>query len=87
MPLDAAQRAGLMVARAMLGSPALLLLNDIDSHLDAAARLELEAILEGYRGVVVVGSGADWCSGYREWNLDGPQAPADGTERLSAAAR
>jgi ABC-type multidrug transport system fused ATPase/permease subunit len=87
MPLDAAQRAGLMVARAMLGSPALLLLNDIDSHLDAAARLELEAMLEGYRGVVVVGSGADWCSGYREWNLDGPQAPADGTERLSAAAR
>lgn len=87
MPLDAAQRAGLMVARAMLGSPALLLLNDIDSHLDATARRELESMLQSYRGVVVVGSDADWCSGYREWNLDGPQAPADGGLGLSAAAR
>ncbi|MBP2372152.1 ABC transporter ATP-binding protein [Paeniglutamicibacter psychrophenolicus] len=74
MPLDAAQRAGLMVARAMLGSPELLLLNEIDSHLDAAARRELEAMLQSYRGVVIVGSDAAWCSGYREWDLDGPAA-------------
>lgn len=71
-PLDATQRAGLMVARAMLGSPPLLLLNEIDGHLDSAARGQLEQMLDGYRGVVIVCSDSEWCAGYRQWDLDGP---------------
>lgn len=87
MPLDATQRAGLMVARAMLGSPALLLLNEIDGHLDAAARGQLEQLLAGYRGVVIVCSEAPWCAGYRTWDLDAALAGADPAPGLSAAAR
>ncbi|WP_411730533.1 ABC transporter transmembrane domain-containing protein [Paeniglutamicibacter sp.] len=87
MPLDAAQRAGLMVARAMLGSPSLLLLNEIDGHLDAAARGQLEKMLETYRGVVIVCSESEWCAGYREWNLDAPEAGSKNVPGLSAAVR
>lgn len=87
MPLDAAQRAGLMVARAMLGSPPLLLLNEIDGHLDAAARGQLEKMLEGYRGVVIVCSESAWCAGYREWNLDAPEDGPITAPDLSAAER
>ncbi len=86
-PLGAAQRAGLMVARAMLGSPKLLLLNDIDAQLDAAARAELEAMLRSYRGVVIVSSDAPWCEGYREWDLDIPAAETQDVPGFSAAVR
>ncbi|WP_411720932.1 ABC transporter transmembrane domain-containing protein [Mycetocola sp.] len=74
IPLDAAQVAGLMVARAMLGSPALLLLDDIDGRLDSAAQGQLEAMLDGYPGVVIVSSESAWCSGYQEWNVGSPDA-------------
>lgn len=87
MPLDGAQRAGLMVARAMLGSPAVLLLNEIDGQLDAAARRQLEVMLEGYRGVVIVASESEWCAGYRAWELDVPVAGPHTAPDLSAAAR
>ena len=87
LPLDPRQRAGLMVARAMLGSPALLLLNDIDGHLEEKARAELETMLQNYRGVVVVASESGWCAGYREWDLEAAP-PAPGRSRsFSAVAR
>ncbi|MGL3807635.1 ABC transporter ATP-binding protein [Paeniglutamicibacter sp. R2-26] len=67
--LSASQRAGLLAARAMLGNPPLLLMEGIDSMLDAASRERLADMLAAYPGVVVVCSEADWCSGYRPWTL------------------
>lgn len=75
LPLSASQRAGLMVARAMLENPPLLLLDGIDSLLDAAAREQLAGMLAGYPGVVIVASEAEWCSGYRPWNLPETAVP------------
>ena len=87
LPLDERQRAGLMVARAMLGSPALLLLNDIDGHLEEKARAQLETMLQNYRGVVVVASEAEWCAGYREWDLEAADPAPERSRALSAGAR
>lgn len=69
LPLTASQRAGLLVARAMLENPPLLLLGDIDALLDSAARERLGGMLAGYPGVVIVSSEGQWCSGYRTWTL------------------
>lgn len=70
-PLSSSQRAGLLVARAMLGSPALLLLDEIEAALDPKARIELHVLIESYPGVIIVDSSASWCAEFQTWNLDG----------------
>ena len=73
MPLTRTQRAGLMTARAMLGSPALLLLDGIDAQLEPRAKAWLEETLLNYPGVVIIASDEPWCAGFRLWDLDAAQ--------------
>jgi ABC-type multidrug transport system fused ATPase/permease subunit len=55
-PLTVADRARLLLARAMLGEPPLLLLDHLDSDLGRAGREFLRDRLAGYPGVVVLAS-------------------------------
>jgi len=45
---------GLLIARAMLGAPPLLLLDSVDSHLPAAVLLRLAARIRAYPGIVIL---------------------------------
>lgn len=57
--LDRSDRARLALARALYGSPPLLLLDGLEGDLDDAGRAMLERVLADYRGVVVmIGSDA-----------------------------
>ena len=44
----------LLIARAMLGSPALLILDSVDSHLDAETSRRIADALTGYDGIVLM---------------------------------
>ncbi|MDN5688817.1 MAG: hypothetical protein L0G94_19370, partial [Brachybacterium sp.] len=58
-PLSRSDRARLALARALYGSPPLLLLDGLEGDLDAAGRAMLERVLADYPGVVVmIGSDA-----------------------------
>ncbi len=52
--LSMGQRQRIVLARALLGSPPLLLLDEVDSHLDSQASAILDRILVGYRGTVLI---------------------------------
>lgn len=79
-PLSSSQRAGLLMTRAMLGSPALLLLDGIEAALDPRARIEFLALIENYPGVIIVDSSASWCSEFQDWSLDGKISSSAMTE-------
>ncbi|GHD12933.1 ABC-type multidrug/protein/lipid transport system, ATPase [Zhihengliuella salsuginis] len=57
-PLSASQRAQVHLARAILGTPPVLLLNRLDADLDEAGRGALRALVRTYPGVVVFASSA-----------------------------
>lgn len=52
--LSAGQRARLTVARAALGRPAVLLLDEAEAHLDARAAAVVDAVLDDHRGTALV---------------------------------
>jgi ABC-type bacteriocin/lantibiotic exporter with double-glycine peptidase domain len=54
--LSSGERARVGLACAILGHPALLLLDEVDAHLDGPSRARLAQWLRGYPGVVVVAS-------------------------------
>lgn len=58
-PLGTVDRHKLALARAIYGSPALLLIQDLDGQLDAAGLDHLVKIIENYPGVVLFSS-SDW---------------------------
>ncbi|MGP6173385.1 ABC transporter transmembrane domain-containing protein [Corynebacterium sp. A21] len=64
----------LKLARALLHSPALLLLEGVDTALDADGLVLLNRIIAEYPGVVLCSSHrSDFFPGeFREWDLDGP---------------
>lgn len=51
--LSAGQRQRIALARALLGSPRILLLDEVDSHLDAQARRLLIETIQAYPGTVL----------------------------------
>jgi len=51
--LSAGQRQRVALARALLGAPRILLLDEVDSHLDADARRRLMDVIKAYPGTVV----------------------------------
>lgn len=51
--LSAGQRQRLSLTRALLGSPRILLLDEVDAHLDADARRQLMDIIRSYPGTVL----------------------------------
>lgn len=72
MNLSLGQRHRLAVARAILGEPALLIVDEIDANLDPQAAAVLDRVLEEYTGTVLMVTrsesrlaGADAC-----WRLD-----------------
>lgn len=72
-PWNSADVARLKLARALLGTPPLLVLEHIDSALDESGRETLREILDSYPGVVLFVSQRPELivSGYRQWHLDG----------------
>ncbi|MCU1562774.1 MAG: hypothetical protein JWN05_1153 [Arthrobacter sp.] len=52
-PLTTSARAKLLLARATLGSPALLLINRLDQDLDDNGRARLDALITDYPGTVI----------------------------------
>ncbi|MGD8252186.1 MAG: ABC transporter ATP-binding protein [Desulfobacterales bacterium] len=51
--LSAGQRQRVMLARAILGSPRILLLDEVDAHLDPASRRILDHVIRSYPGTVL----------------------------------
>ncbi|WP_246957184.1 ABC transporter ATP-binding protein/permease [Brachybacterium sp. Marseille-Q7125] len=72
-PLSRADKARLALARAVYGTPPLLLIDGLEGDLDDAGRRMLERLLAGYPGMVVmVGSdGLAAAVGAREHRLEG----------------
>ncbi|WP_309080815.1 ABC transporter transmembrane domain-containing protein [Zhihengliuella sp.] len=58
-PLSIAQRAQVRMARALLGTPPLLLLDRIDAELDRAGREALRELVRDYPGIVVLATHGD----------------------------
>lgn len=73
--LSAGQRQRIALARALLGSPRILLLDEVDSHLDAEARRQLIEIIHAYPGTVV------WAT-----HLDAPFHHVDAVWRMGDGA-
>ena len=77
-PLSAPDRARLLLARAVLNKPLLLVLNHLDAELDPDGRAMLHDLLVTYPGVVVLASDhpESVMRPTQYWNLDGmPLAP------------
>ena len=87
--LSLGQRQRLMMARALLGNPRLLLLDEADANLDASAGAALRRIIQHYEGtILMVSHRPDWIAmADKVWHLaDGqllesgaPQALLQGT--------
>jgi ABC-type multidrug transport system fused ATPase/permease subunit len=86
-PWTSSDVARLKLARALVGTPPLLVLEHLDAALDAAGRDRLREILAAYPGIVLVASHRpELIAGegeLREWQLDG----ADARARERTAAR
>lgn len=54
MNLSFGQRQRIAIARALLGSPKILLLDEADANLDYSSRMMLDRILDNYRGTVLM---------------------------------
>ena len=79
-PLGRADRARLALARAVYGSPPLLVIDSLEGDLDDAGRRMLERVLTAYRGTVVMVGSDDLSArlGAREHRLPVPaDAEAD----------
>ncbi|SJM64168.1 hypothetical protein FM112_09885 [Gulosibacter sp. 10] len=83
-PWSGVDVAKLKLARALLGTPPLLVLEHLDSGLDAPGLDRLRELLAGYPGVVVLASRHPdrVLADYREWDLDG-----DGLEPVAVTGR
>lgn len=75
-PLTRHERARLHLARAMLGEPALLLLEHVDDDLGTPGKALLRGLLEDYPGVVVVASDRpqEILAQWRDWTVPTPAA-------------
>ncbi|GLB65751.1 ABC transporter transmembrane domain-containing protein [Arthrobacter mangrovi] len=78
-PLSTSERARLLLARATLGDPPLLVLNRIDADLDHAGTAVLARLVRDYPGVVLFASDhpGSVAGEYTEWNIDCPHAGLD----------
>ncbi|WP_262103738.1 ABC transporter ATP-binding protein [Arthrobacter sp. Marseille-P9274] len=78
-PLSTSERARLLLARAALGDPPLLVLNRIDADLDHAGMAVLAGLVRDYPGVVLFASDhpGSVAGEYTEWNVDCPHAGLD----------
>jgi ABC-type multidrug transport system fused ATPase/permease subunit len=78
-PLSTSERARLLLARAALGDPPLLVLNRVDADLDYAGMSVLAGLVRDYPGVVLFASDhPDSVAGeYTEWDIDCPHAGLD----------
>lgn len=78
-PLSTSERARLLLARAALGDPPLLVLNRIDAELDHAGTAVLADLVRDYPGVVLFASDhpGSVAGEYIEWNIDCPHAGLD----------
>ncbi len=52
--LSLGQRQRLMLARALLGEPRLLLLDEVDANLDPEAAALIDRLLQSYRGTILI---------------------------------
>lgn len=69
-PLDAQQRALLLLARAILGAPALLVLDHVDADVDAQSRQRLRTALRDFPGTVVAaGYDTDYLDPTQRWHV------------------
>jgi ATP-binding cassette subfamily B protein len=87
--LPVSVRARVLLAQALLGDPDMLLIDDVDSSVPSSQVTELQAILAGFSGTVVLVSSDPrwhaWAGG--EWQidagLDGGNAPLNRSRRHS----
>ncbi|MCY7396953.1 MAG: hypothetical protein LH468_12545 [Nocardioides sp.] len=71
-PLSLSQRGRVLLARAVHGSPPLVVLDHLDGQLDPGGRRVMSAVIAAQRGVVVL-AGDDLATlvpGHRCWDLD-----------------
>ena len=74
--VSAGEAARIKLARALLGEPRLLLLDEIEQGLDAAGYETLSALLANYPGTIVFATHDQALAGIADqvWSLDGPDA-------------
>ncbi len=87
--LSLGERTQLALARALAGEPAVLLLDELDAHLDARTRERIRGVLDDFSGTVIaISHGAPECTFDRIWKVDAGSVRVigDGTGGLSAAA-
>lgn len=80
--LSKGEIARVLIARAMLGTPDLLLLDEMDIHLDQESAASITAALRGFPGIVIMTAA---CTAFRDaaqatWRIE------DGAVRLSATS-
>lgn len=73
MNLSLGQRHRLAVARAILGDPALLIVDEIDANLDPQAAAVLDRVLENFSGTVlmVTRSESRLAAANARWQMEG----------------
>lgn len=72
-PWTTSQVMQLKVARAMLGSPDVLILEGLDGELSEEVRERLARVLESYPGIILFSSLEPhrWASDFQEWDVEG----------------
>jgi ABC-type multidrug transport system fused ATPase/permease subunit len=78
-PLSTSERARLVLARAMLGEPPVLVINRLDADLDRDGRQMLASVVRDYPGVVLFASDDPdaLAAGFTQWSVDCPHAGLD----------